>query len=235
MIAFSPIRQHPQVLELFLKHMSGVELWVYDDNTDPESSALLQQSGALTLPKLHDLDPSIYKRGVHTHDWNLSTFHRVAKIKNAAIDAFLKTDHGALFLIDSDVLLRPGTLEHLDDAQLPVIASVFWTKWSPHHGRGPNSWGSLPEPLLEPGHHEVIGLGACTLIRREVLTRGVRFTPVVHLATEGEDRWFCHRARALGYKLVMCSHLEPFHVYRDSEIQAAKEWSNAVMNVQPVT
>lgn len=232
MIAFSPIRQHPQVLELFLRHMEGVELWVYDDNTDPESSALLQ--GLTILPKLEDLEPSIYKRGIHTHEWNLSTFHRVAKIKNAAIDAFLATDHEALFLIDSDVLIRPGTLEHLEEAQLPILCSVFWTKWSPHHGRGPNSWGTPPEDLLPPGHHEVIGLGACTLIRREVLEHAT-FTPVAHLKTEGEDRWFCHRARAAGYKLVMCSHLEPFHVYRDSEIEAGQEWSNAVLNVQPVT
>jgi hypothetical protein len=233
-IAFSPIRQNPQVLELFLKHMAAenVELWVYDDNTNPESSALLK--GLNVLPPLKGLNGSVYLRREDTHLWDVNTYHRVAKIKNAAIERFLQTDHDSLFLIDSDVLLQPSTLRHLDEAQLPVICSVYWTKWSPHHGRGPNSWGSPPEPLLEPGHHQVIGLGACTLIRREVL-EVAKFTPQPHLASEGEDRWFCYLARRHGYRLVMCSHMNPFHVYRDSEIPAAREWSaNTLGDVQPV-
>lgn len=236
MIAFSPVRQNPQVLELFLRHMAleGVELWVYDDNTDPAASALLE--GFTVLPPIPDLDESVYLRGENTHTWNVSTYNRVAKIKNAAIDRFLQTDHDSLFLIDSDVLLQPGTLEHLEQADLPILAAVYWTKWSPHHGRGPNMWGSPPEPLREPGHHEVNGLGACTLIRREVLEQGVRFDPQPALETEGEDRWFCRLAQDAGFPLVMCSHVEPFHVYRDSEIVLAKAWSaDTLRDCKPVT
>lgn len=231
MIAFSPVRQHPEVLELFLRHMAAqpVELWVYDDNTDPESSALLRDSGLTIMPALPGLNTSAYLRREDTHLWSVDTYHRVAKIKNAAIDQFLKTDGHALFLIDSDVLLIPGTIAHLDEAQLPIIASVYWTKWSPHHGRGPNMWGTEPEILLEPGHHVVRGTGACTLIRREVLQRHIRFTPRPHNQKEGEDRWFCYLARKAGYQLVMCSHMNPFHVYRDSEIQAGREWSKTVL------
>jgi hypothetical protein len=237
MIAFSPIRQHPQVLDLFLTHIGveGVELWVYDDNTDKESSALLR--GAVTvLPPIPDLDESVYLRGEDTHLWNVSTYNRVAKIKNAAIDRFLQTSEDLLFLIDSDVLLQPGTLTHLDEAQLPILAAVYWTKWSPHHGRGPNMWGSPPEPLREPGHHVVNGLGACTLIRREVLEKGVRFDPQPGLESEGEDRWFCRLAQDAGFQLVMCSHVEPFHVYRDSEIVLARAWSaDTLRDFKPVT
>lgn len=226
MIAFSPVRQHPQVLELFLKHMQGVELWVYDDNDNPESSALLK--GLTVLPTIPDLEPSYWQRREDTHLWNVNTYHRVARIKNAAIDRFLATSDDSLFLIDSDVLLPPGCLTHLDEAGLPILASVYWTKWSPHHGRGPNMWGPNPEYLLTPGHHEVPGLGACTLIRREVLEAGVRFDVPAdnpRLGREGEDRWFCHLATEAGYRLIMCSHFEPFHVYRDSELPAAREWS----------
>lgn len=223
MIAFSPIRQHPQVLSLFLKHMAGVELWVYDDNDDPESSALLE--GLDVMPAIPDLEPSYWQRTEETHLWNPDTYQRVARIKNAAIDRFLQTDADALFLVDSDVLIRPGTLEHLDAAQLPIICSVYWTRWTPDREPLPNMWGSDPEVLRTPGHHEVNGLGACTLIRREVLTAGVRFDPQPGLEGEGEDRWFCQLAREKGFPLVMCSHLEPFHVYRDSEIPAAQKWS----------
>jgi hypothetical protein len=231
MIAFSPIRQHPEVLELFLKHMAvqPVDLWVYDDNTDPESSLILKRSGIRILPRIAGLPRSAYRRAEDTHKWDVPTYQRVARIKNAAISRFLRARSDALFLIDSDVLLRRGTITHLDTAQVPIIASVYWTKWFPHVGRGPNSWTRTPEPLREPGHHEVTGLGACTLIRREVFNRGIRFIAPSHLAREGEDRWFCYHAIQAGFKLMMCSHMEPFHVYRDSEIGAAVEWSAAML------
>lgn len=153
----------------------------------------------------------------------------MAKIKNAAIDRFLTTRRAKyLFLIDSDVLLLPGTTEHLKESGEEIIASVYWTRWFPHIGRGANMWGSPPEPLREPGHHEVHGTGACTLIKREVL-RKARFDPLPPIEREGEDRWFCHRAREAGYRLMMCSHMNPFHVYRDSEIPEAIEWSKKVL------
>lgn len=227
MIAFSPVRQHPEVLRLFLKHMATqpVELWVYDDNTEEESSQILRDSGLRILPTIRNLQRSAYRRAEDTHKWDVPTYHRVASIKNMAIDRFVtKTKATHLFLIDSDVLVQPGLVAHLKEAGLPIIASVFWTSWYPHHGRGPNMWGSPPEPLLVPGHHEVRGTGACTLIERAVL-RKVRFKPMSFHAREGEDRWFCYHARKAGYKLVMCSHLNPFHVYRDSEIPAAVKWS----------
>jgi len=207
-----------------------VELWVYDDCDDPDSSRLLHQAGVRILPTIPNLDPSAYRRAEDTHKWDVPTYRRVARIKNLGIDEFLKTPARHLFLIDSDVLLRPGTVDHLREAALPIIASVYWTNWYPHHGRGPNMWGSPPEPLTIPGHHDVHGTGACTLIERSVL-RKARFDPVPKLAREGEDRWFCHLARRAGYRLVMCAgHFEPLHVYRDSEIGAAREWSTGILN-----
>ena len=232
MIAFSPVRQNPEVLRLFLRHMAAepVELWAYDDNVEEESSEILRASGVRILPALRTLEPSAYRRAEDTHKWNVPTYYRVARIKNYAIDRFLSIRASHLFLIDSDVLIRPGTVEHLASSKEPVIASVYWTKWFPTEGRSANMFGSPPEPLRDPGHHEVRGLGACTLIQRKVF-RAARFEPVRGLEREGEDRWFCARARRAGYRLMMCSgHFEPFHVYRDSEIPRAEEWSLKVLD-----
>lgn len=231
MIAFSPVRQNPEVLRLFLTHMARqpVDLWVYDDNVDEESSRILQQSGARILPPLPALPKSGYRRAEDTHKWDVSTYHRVARIKNYGIDQFMETDASHLFLIDSDVLIQPGLIDHLADADEPIIASVYWTSWHPRRGQGPNMWGSNPRPLRTPGHHEVVGTGACTLIQRDVLSK-VRFAPEPHNQQEGEDRWFCWHAREYGYRLMMCSHLNPFHVYRDSEIRRAEKWSNRALN-----
>jgi hypothetical protein len=190
---------------------------------------LVKRSGARVLPTIPQLHPSAYRRAEDTHKWDVPTYQRVAAIKNAAINRFYRrTNASHLFLIDSDVLVQPGLVEHLAAAKEPIIASVYWTKWFPHIGRGANMWGSPPEPLVKPGHYEVWGTGACTLIQRRVL-RKVKFEPQPHNAREGEDRWFCDLARQAGYRLMMCSHLNPFHVYRDSEIPAAVEWSNKVL------
>lgn len=229
-IAFSPVRQSPGVLELFLKHlrMQPVDVWMYDDNVEQASSALLR-SGVTILPQLEGLGPSNYRRGEVTHLWDVSTVGRVAAIKNLAIDRFLETDADFLFLIDSDVLTPPGLVEHLAAADVPVIAAVYWTRWRPEMPEMANIFGTLTSHqfLREPNHHPVPGLGACTLIRRDVLEAGVRFDEQAHLATEGEDRWFCYLAHRRGIPLIACTHLEPFHVYRDSQLGEAWVWSDA--------
>lgn len=230
MILFSPIRQTSEVLRLFLGTVSvqNIEAWVYDDNTEPESSAMLRAADVEILDPIPDLPPSTYQRGA-THRWEESTVRRVAAIKNYAIDRFLSSDAEALFLVDSDVLVPSGTVDHLAEADLSVIAAVYWTAWYPDMAPLPNLFpvtSGLLSQLRSPGHWPVDGLGACTLIRREVLER-VRFTEAPHLSTQGEDRWFCWHCHQAGIPLVACTHIEPFHVYRDTDIEGAKRWLHA--------
>ena len=232
-IAFSPVRQPPQVLELFLKHlrMQDVETWVYDDNTDPDSSAMLRGFGLTLLPQIEALPDSHHDRGEYTHTWDGPTVRRVAAIKNLAIDRFLNSRAAALFLIDSDVLVPPGLVEHLASSAVPVIASVYWTRWRPEMPEMANVFGTITSHdfLRDPDHHHhlVPGLGACTLIRRGVFEAGVRFAEQSHMVTEGEDRWFCYLAARRGIPLTACTHLEPFHIYRDSQLPQARVWSDA--------
>ena len=230
-VAFSPVRQTPGVLELFLKHLrtQPVDVWMYDDNIDPGSSAILRRAEVTILPQLEGLASSNYRRSEITHLWDLSTVARVAAIKNLAIDRFLESDADSLFLIDSDVLIPPGLVEHLAAAQVPVIAAVYWTRWRPEMPEMANIFGTITSHqfLRDPGHYQVPGLGACTLIRRDVFEAGVRFTEQAHLSTEGEDRWFCYLADRRGIPLIACTHLEPFHVYRDSQLVEARAWSDA--------
>lgn len=224
MIAFSPVRQSPQILELFLRSARGLDLWVYDDNTDPESSAMLREADCLILDPI-DLPPSNYERG-DTHRWDGSTVRRVAAIKNHAIGLFFTTGDDHLFLVDSDVLTPPGLVDHLEGSDLPIVSAIYWTRWVPDSPPMPNVF-PIDSPTLSrlrsPGHHEVGGLGACTLIHRDVFSHA-RFDEVKHLATEGEDRWFCWRCHQAGVSLTACTHMDLFHVYRDSEIAAGGEW-----------
>lgn len=231
-ISFTPVRVEPQILRMHLQTLERQafkESWFYDDNTDPNSSALLY--GRQLLPKL-DLPEGKYRRAADTHEWDAGAITRITNIKNFAIERFLETDAQALFLVDSDLLLPHGLLEHLWQAEQAVICAVFYTKWSQTKPTSsPNVWDVNPikytqgfERFRKPGHYRVGGMGACTLVRREVLERGANFAPIFGLDMWGEDRAFCVRCSVLGYELIACSHLQPFHVYRRSEVNAGLRW-----------
>jgi hypothetical protein len=238
-VVFSPVRVDPETLQHHLAALDaqdGVRIaWHYDDNTDPESSALLRDSGHELLPPLEQLPPGTgYGRGADTHSWDPASVARVAFIKNHAIRWFLNSPATHLMLVDADLILQPGTITHMLDADLPILCQVFWTKWKADGTEeSPNCWDYHPtgyynresfEKLRTPGHYEVGGLGACTLIRRDVLEAGVDFTPVVGVDYFGEDRHFCVRAAARNIPLTVCSHLAPYHVYRERDLLALPKW-----------
>ena len=220
-ITFTPVRQTPEVLEVFLAHVEG-DLWAYDDNTDPESSALLRESGATILPKI-DLPEGGYDRDGKTHEWQMPAVYRVATIKNYAIDRFMATGEPWLFLLDSDVILQPGTASHLA-GPAPVTSLVYWSQWNPGDPWLPNVWDhshygftESPARFADPDHYRVGGLGAATLIHRWVFDK-VRFDPIPNWPMWGEDRWFCLRAGLEDIPLTACTHMTPFHVYRDEQL-----------------
>lgn len=78
--------------------------------------------------------------------------------------------------------------------------------------------------LRQPGVYEVGGLGACTLIRRSALEKGVRFERIRNLSLWGEDRHFCVRAAALGIPLFVDTRNPAFHIYRDSDLEGADRY-----------
>ena len=239
MIAFTPVRCEPATLEVFLDHAARVdgieEWWVYDDNTDPASSRLLADADVKVLEPIDGLPESTYARTEQTHQWPDGAVSRVAAVKNHAIDRFLSTDSSHLFLVDSDVILQPGTVRHLRDVGVPVVSAVYWSQWTPGSPWMPNVWdhshyqftnlGTIAR-LREPGDYEVGGLGACTLIDRRLLEH-VRFEPIKNWPMWGEDRWFTMRCGVLGIPLVACTHVTPFHVYRSSQLDEARDWSAA--------
>jgi hypothetical protein len=239
-VVFSPVRVDPETLRAHLTALEAQEdvweVWHYDDNTDPESSALLADSGHLILPPLEQLPPGTgYARGADTHSWDSASVARVALIKNHAIRHFLAEEHPThLLLVDADLILQPGTITHMVETGDPILCQVFWTKWKADGGdESPNCWDYHPtgyynresfERLRQPGHYEVGGLGACTLIDRDVLEAGVDFTPVVGVDYFGEDRHFCVRAAARNIPLTVCSHLPPYHVYRERDLLGLPAW-----------
>ncbi|NPV29187.1 MAG: glycosyltransferase [Firmicutes bacterium] len=258
----SPVRQKPEILELFLLSLQALKKEGYsiayclvDDNDDERSSRLLEQF------RVENRDPVCvfrvepnenfinenFIRDEVTHRWTSELVWRVAAHKNRIIEYALANEFDYLFLVDSDLVLHPHTLVQLANSGKDIISEIFWTRWQPDMPELPQVWGCdhytlyelVPgerlspdharlrqqewlEKLRKPGVYRVGGLGACTLIARPVLERGVNFSPLYNLSYWGEDRHFCVRAVASGFELFVDTHFPAFHIYRVSDIPKAK-------------
>lgn len=258
----SPIRQKPRILQEFLASIHRLDQQNYDldfllidDNEDRESQSLLNQFSAAREGKSTVLPPqtvygaSKYICNETTHYWKNQMIWKVAEWKDLMIQAAREQNYDYLFLIDSDLLLHPRTIDQLILADRAIISNIFWTKWMPEQISLPQVWVSdhytlfehdineqlsngeiarrqslFLEKLRHPGVYEVGGLGACTLIARPALQKEISFRRIRNLSFWGEDRHFCVRAQALGLQLFVDTHYPAYHIYRDSDLDGVEEF-----------
>lgn len=258
----SPVRQKNQVLREFLsglEKLSGgdllcVDYFFIDDNIEAESSRLLAdfsvKNADTTLFKpqspekgpFQDKDP--YLCDEFTHVWGEDMIWKVAQFKNRIIKKALHDSYDYLFLVDSDLVLQPRTLEHLVSLKKEIVSEIFWTRWEPAFPELPQVWMSdqynlytaargenltqeemirrvraFIKQLRVPGVYPVGGLGACTLISKKALQSGVNFNEIPNISFMGEDRHFCIRAAALGFTLYVDTHYPARHLYRLSDLK----------------
>ncbi|MBF5083139.1 glycosyltransferase [Quadrisphaera sp. INWT6] len=257
-VVAAPVQQRPSILRPFLdgllqqaSPLLDVHHVFVDDNHDDASSHMLQQF-ARDRPGTVVVDVDRAERYVcddaTTHAWKEDLVWRVAAMKDAMIEHALEVDADALFFVDSDLVLRPGTLAHLARQEKDIVSEVFWTRWHAEGPLLPQVWltdvyglaatqrgetitadeaAARTEAFLRmlrtPGVYPVGGLGACTLISRRALEGGVRFAEIPNLSFWGEDRHFCIRAAALGFALHADTHLPPLHLYRESDLSRLSE------------
>lgn len=254
----SPIRQKAEILSNFLlsiRELSlntvDVDYYFIDDNIEEDSSRLLACFAIETpntfLTKVQDNRPYICNES--THIWEEELIWKVAEYKNRIINKALEDDYDYLFLVDSDLVLHPQTLEHLVSLKKDIISEIFWTRWQPDSPLLPQVWASdqytlfnclRGENLTEsqilqrvllflnqlkvPGVYKVGGLGACTLISNKAIQAGVNFKEIYNISLIGEDRHFCIRATALGFELFVDTHYPAFHIYRLSDLDGLAEF-----------
>lgn len=130
-----------------------------------------------------------------------------ARVRNRWIERALKLWPQAthLWSVDSDVLPKKDCLERLLAADKDIVAAVvrngeraynFMLDWIDFE---PARTGHEADAVAGDAPFPVSLLGACVLIRREVLVR----EPLVRFAAHprGEDFPFCEAARLAGYQL----------------------------------
>jgi len=256
----SPIHQKPQILAEFLESLQeltqntiNIDFLFIDDNESVESRRILldftNETGKVTILPSDSIDP--YLCNDATHHWNEQLIWKVAQFKNAIIQSAIEHDYDYLFLIDSDLVLHPKTIEHLITKEKDIVSTIFWTKWFPDFSKLPQVWLDDQYTLFERrrgeqltqqeidarsrqfllmlseiGTYEVGGLGACTLISRRAMSLGVNFNEIKNVSFHGEDRHFCIRAIAIGLTLFVDTHFPAYHIYRMEDIHGIREYKN---------
>lgn len=250
----SPVRKPAAIVRAWLQSLAwqviprGVQPFylLVDDGCDPEARALLDEFVATRAGLVSSTGPAqddFTDVGV-THGWTPTAMNRVGQIKDGILNWARTNRAEAVWLVDADLICDPMTLTSLWSLPGPITSAVYWTRWSkvpPEHPpvhAGPQVWLAHPYQLQGMGMEEwefrrrlidrqvteVAGLGACTLIRRDALMKGVSFAPWPgnqHQGIgQGEDRHFCMRASALHIPLTADPWPDVFHVYHRPEDEA---------------
>ena len=228
-----------------------IDYMFVDDNIDEKSSQLLAEFKRVEskIIILQGKEQGLYLCNEESHYWDDALMLKVANYKNSIIHYAIEKDYDYLFFVDSDLVLHPNLIEHLKAADKDIVSEIFWSQWHSDRQLEPNVWlfdeydlvpKRLGEKLCEkemsirqikflnqlkiPGLYEVGGLGACTLISRDALLKGVSFMPINNLTIHGEDRFFCIRASVLGIELFVDTHYPAYHIYREQDLAGVQEY-----------
>jgi hypothetical protein len=219
-----------------------------DDGLEPDARALLDEFVAARQGQVlsSGQPPTQDWTDSHpvTHQWSDSAMARVGHHKDVILETARNNRAEACWFVDADLILDPMTLTDLWSIPEQIVCAVYWTRWqktpseqAPVHA-GPQVWQRHPYELSGNGMEDwelrrelidrqivhVYGQGACTLIRREALLKGVSFAPVPGNTApglmQGEDRHFCIRAEQLHIRMVATGWPDIFHVYHRPEDEA---------------
>lgn len=222
-----------------------------NDNTEAASRRQLTSfaRAGSTVTVLPGKECSTYVCDSESHHWDDSLMLRVANYKNTIIQYAIDHNYDALFFVDSDLVLHPDLVLHLKRQQREIVSEIFWSQWHAGLELEPNVWlfdeydlvpkelgeklsaaemqqrkAGFLEMLRQPGIYEVGGLGACTLLARSALLKGVNFAPIQNLTIHGEDRFFCIRAAVLGISLFVDTRYPAYHIYREPDLAGVAEY-----------
>lgn len=254
-LAGGVINQHQATLEAHLESLrrtadaadADVDFAFKVDPTAPDENA--DALPGLVREGAEKPAESRYEPHEDTTEWNEPTFHWLARERQSLLDLAADNHYDAVFLVDSDLILGPETLPSLMAAGKPITSAVFWTRWKPNQTPMPNVWLKHPysfEARGWEGHEfltaladrqlvDVTGLGACTLIRTDVLDR-VRYHPLLEGLPQdgmwrGEDRSFSIRAERAHVGMFADAWPDIFHAYRPSDrehLQDALDWTGSI-------
>lgn len=252
-VLLSPIGSSSEVLRLFLSSLESlqapgkVRFALIDDTPDAESRQMLQSfaavHGAVVFP------PPSPRPSTAPHVWPERDIWRLASMRELLLAHARESGADAALVVDADLVLSPRTLVELWACRVDVVSEVYWTRFQSGGPELPNIWhhgqyelddvqrGEPVDPaarslraqswlaqIRTPGLREVGGLGGCTLISAAALAAGAGYAEIPTLDLMGEDRHFCVRMQALGFRLYAHTGCPPLHLYRRADLGRVEEW-----------
>jgi hypothetical protein len=225
----SPARQDERIFEQYIKGLDKLDLPCQVDRF-----FILNDADNLK-PYLKQNEYTEYNTGDHyeknelSHYWRKPNLDKMPIMRNMLIEKTLSDNYDYLFMVDTDLIIQPQTLNALLEANKDIVAEIFWTKVHPDkddHRTQVNCWDfgqndrfeHSKETWKQPGLYRVGGTGACILIHRKVFESGVDYSPIYNLKLIGEDRFFSVRAVCHGFDLWIDTHYPCLHLYREQEL-----------------
>lgn len=242
-LLFSSICKPVNVLKVALPswlnqdYTGTIDYLFYDDNDSEESSLYLKNlSGGSTASIKIAQNWVENKLFYRDHYWSHSSVIRLSQIKNKALQFAVDENYDSIFLVDADLVLNPKTLLHLDGLNKDFVFEIFWTVFIDMLFAKPNCWDfhgwnyknadSLLK-LKEKGTYKVGAGGACTLLSKHAINKGVNFSVIENAGFFGEDRQICTRAEVLGIDIFVDTHYPAYHVFKTKMCSEAAQWLKA--------
>ena len=241
-LLFSSLKKNKSIIDLSinswlqLKENDSFEydILLYDDHFDAESTNFIEKELSINNRiKIANFNIDLKDNYQGSHLWNTVQIDKISRIKNEAIQYAINNNYDYLFLVDADLVLNSNTLNHLISLKKHFVFEVFWTLFFNESYHKPNAWDyhswayyneETIVKLSKKGTFEVGGGGACTLLSSEILKKGLNFNRLKSLNFNGEDRHFCTRAQSLGYSVFVDTNYPAYHIFKDSQVEEAKEW-----------
>lgn len=168
------------------------------------------------------------------HAWSRDLVHHMAVMRNYCLSYARTYNYDAILLADTDEMLDPYTALQLIEDDLDIVYVKHFTQ-----DEGDNhTWVNVYEinngtyydydtmnAIWQNNDHlqEVGGGGGITWISRKVLENtNVNYSPLDNLTynyMSGEDKCFCTRAHANGFKIYMEPRLQIYHLNRPFAVQ----------------
>ncbi|MDR0880780.1 MAG: glycosyltransferase [Clostridioides sp.] len=246
------ITEYLDSLKGLTKSKYEVSYYFVDDNVEEESSAILksfkEEEKNVILVKSDNSDQiETVEQDDFTHIWTYGLIDRITEFKNHIIEYAKENEFDYILFVDSDLYLHPSTLTQLRSDDKDIVSCVFWTRWNADSIELPQVWlqdqynmytngnsidsseqiADFLNQMRVPGVYRVGGLGACTLISKHALKKGVNFSKIKNISFWGEDRHFCIRAEALGLELFVDTHNPAYHIYRDSDLEGLNSYKKS--------
>lgn len=241
---FTPIRKELEVLKVtipsWLKLESdGLEIkYVFFDDNDSKQSrqfikSLAENNSSIEIVSFNTIVNDNYQGD---HNWNVKQIDRISEIKNYALNRCVQENFNAVFLVDADLVLHPLTLQSLIKAKKDFIFEIFWTDFQKNGNFRPNCWdyhswqydnANSILKLKSKGIHKVGAGGACTLVSKELIDKGLNFDRIPNMRFNGEDRHISTRVYSLNSEVFIDTHYPAYHIHDIKKVTEAKEWYNS--------